>query len=70
MSNISDRIFRGESKHPDEEEWFYRAREGIGGPYPSSKDAISALHSFIAYCKENGFTGGRTDNLAADNAAA
>jgi len=62
MSNITDRIFQGESKYPGQEEWFYRAREGIGGPYSSKDDATSALLSFINFCKDNGFSGGRNDN--------
>jgi len=59
MSNVTDRIFKGEANNFGEEEWFYRAREGIGGPYPTMNDAILALHYFIKYCKDNGFTGGR-----------
>ena len=62
MPNIIDRIFQGESNQPGQEEWFYRAREGIGGPYLSQDDAASALLSFINFCKENGFSGGRNDN--------
>lgn len=61
MSNISDRIFRGESNRRGQEEWFYRAREGIGGPYESQNDATIALQSFIQYCLENGFNGGRIE---------
>ena len=59
MSNITDRIFQGGANHFGEEEWFYRAREGIGGPYHSKDDAVLALHSFIAYCQVHGFNGGR-----------
>ena len=62
MSNTTDRVFQGESNLLGQEEWFYRAREGIGGPYSSKDDAASALHSFINYCKDNGFSGGRNDS--------
>jgi hypothetical protein len=59
MSTISERIFQGEANRFGEEEWFYRAREGVGGPYSCKDDAILALHHFIKYCIDNGFTGGR-----------
>jgi hypothetical protein len=62
MIYVSDRIFLGESNQANEEEWFFRSREGIGGPYPSQDDAVLALHCFIKYCKDNGFTGGRDQN--------
>ncbi len=59
MSNINDRIFQGEANHFGEEEWFYRAREGVGGPYLCKEDAILALQHFIQFCMDNGFNGGR-----------
>ena len=59
MPKITDRIFQGQPNRKGEAEWFYRAREGIGGPYSSLDDAVLALHSFIKYCKDNGFDGGR-----------
>jgi len=62
MPNIIERIFQGESNQSSQEEWFYRAREGIGGPYSSMDEAASALLSFINFCKDNGFSGGRNDN--------
>jgi len=59
MSINADRIFQGKSRFPEHEEWFYRTREGIAGPYLRREDADFALHCFIKYCKRNGFTGGR-----------
>ena len=55
----SDRIFQGESTFPDHEEWFYRTREGVAGPYLSRDDAALALRRFIKYCQENRLDGGR-----------
>jgi len=59
MSINSDRIFQGKSTFPEHEEWFYRTREGIAGPYLRQEDAAFALRCFIKYCQRNGFTGGR-----------
>jgi hypothetical protein len=55
----SDRIFQGKSTFPGLEEWFYRTREGVAGPYFNREDAAVALSYFIKYCKDNGLTGGR-----------
>ena len=41
------------------EEWYFRAREGIKGPYPTREDAAWALIKFINQCIENDHTGGR-----------
>lgn len=54
-----DRIFQGESTFPDHEEWFYRTREGVAGPYMNKDDAALALRRFIKYCQENKLDGGR-----------
>ena len=59
MSIDSERIFQGESTFPEHEEWYYRTREGIAGPYLKKEDAAFALRCFIKYCRQNGFTGGR-----------
>jgi hypothetical protein len=59
MSINSDRIFQGRSTFPEHEEWFYRTREGVAGPYLRREDAAFALRCFIKYCRQNGFTGGR-----------
>lgn len=59
MSNYSDRIFQGRSTFPGLEEWFYRTREGIAGPYFNRDDAAVALRCFVKYCQDNGLTGGR-----------
>jgi hypothetical protein len=59
MAIHSDRIFQGRSTFPGLEEWFYRTREGIAGPYFNREDAALALRHFIKYCKDNGLTGGR-----------
>ena len=61
MPNINDRIFQGEHNNQGREEWFYRSREGIGGPYECCDDAIVALNSFVKFCLDNGFTGGREE---------
>jgi len=59
MSINSDRIFQGKSTFPEHEEWYYRTREGVAGPYLRREDAAFALRCFIKYCQSNGFTGGR-----------
>jgi hypothetical protein len=59
MSTHSDRIFQGRSTFPEHEEWYYRTREGIAGPYLRREDAAFALRCFIKYCQRNGLTGGR-----------
>jgi hypothetical protein len=59
MTTDPNRIFQGESTFPQHEEWFYRAREGIAGPYLKREDAAFALSRFIRYCQQNRLTGGR-----------
>jgi hypothetical protein len=59
MPDYSDRVFQGKSTFPGLDEWFYRAREGVAGPYFSREDAAVALSLFVKYCKDNGLTGGR-----------
>jgi len=61
----SDRIFQGESTFPGHEEWFYRAREGVAGPYLNRDDAALALRRFIKYCQNNRLDGGREMPAAA-----
>ena len=41
------------------EEWYFRAREGIHGPYETREDAAWALIMFINQCIEHDLTGGR-----------
>ena len=41
------------------EEWYFRAREGIQGPYATREDAAWALIMFINQCIEHDLTGGR-----------
>ena len=43
----------------DKEEWYFTAREGIAGPYPTREDAAWAMIKFIKRCLEKGLTGGR-----------
>jgi len=69
MSTDSDRLFQGESTFPQYEEWFYRAREGIAGPYLKREDAALALGRFIRYCQQNRLTGGREMPAANPNAS-
>ena len=59
MPSNQDRIFQGKSTFPEHEEWFYRAREGVAGPYLRREDAVFALNRFIEYCQKNHLTGGR-----------
>ena len=59
MHSNTDRIFQGASTFPGQEEWFYRTREGIAGPYLNRDAAALALRRFIQYCKDNQLTGGR-----------
>jgi hypothetical protein len=70
MPPYSDRIFQGKSTFPGLDEWFYRTREGVAGPYFSREDAARALGCFIKYCQENRMTGGRDRGAAATAAAA
>jgi hypothetical protein len=44
------------------EEWYFTAREGIKGPYPTREDAGWAMITFIKRCVEKGLTGGRNRN--------
>lgn len=44
------------------QEWFFTAREGIKGPYPSREDAAWAMITFIEQCIEKGLNGGRKPN--------
>jgi hypothetical protein len=64
-----DRIFQGESTFPQHEEWFYRAREGVAGPYLKREDAAFALNRFIRYCQQNQLTGGRDIPAAVNHEA-
>jgi hypothetical protein len=61
MHSNTDRIFQGASTFPGQEEWFYRTREGIAGPYLNRDDAALALRRFIQYCKDNQLVGGRVE---------
>jgi hypothetical protein len=61
MPNNRDRIFQGKSTFPEHEEWFYRAREGVAGPYLRREDAVFAMGRFIQYCRRNRLTGGRQE---------
>jgi len=56
---VANRIFPAAGCALGQEEWFFRAREGVRGPYPTQDDAIKALLVFIKHCVENGMTGGR-----------
>ena len=53
---LVDRIFGFDY---GKEEWYFRAREGIKGPYPTREDAAWALVRFVNQCIENDLTGGR-----------
>ena len=44
------------------QEWYFTAREGIKGPYPTREDAAWAFITFIKRCIEKGGTGGRNNN--------
>jgi hypothetical protein len=46
------------------EEWYFTAREGIKGPYPTREDAAWAMITFIKRCIETGQMGGRNRNTA------
>jgi hypothetical protein len=41
------------------QEWFFTAREGIAGPYPTREDAAWAMINFIKRCIDKGWSGGR-----------
>lgn len=66
MTDHSDRIFKGDSTYPGQEEWYYRTREGIVGPYLRREDAVIALEYFVNHCKRNSVSGGRTALPLAD----
>ncbi|MCX7114160.1 MAG: DUF6316 family protein [Proteobacteria bacterium] len=44
------------------QEWYFTAREGIKGPYPTREDAAWAFITFIRRCIEKGGTGGRNND--------
>jgi hypothetical protein len=56
---VADRIFPGAEDAPGQGAWFFRAREGVNGPYSTRDDAVKALLAFIKRCIESGQTGGR-----------
>ncbi len=39
--------------------WYFAAREGVFGPYPSKEACSSALDNFVARCLASGDSGGR-----------
>jgi hypothetical protein len=56
MSTPVERIFGFDF---GQQEWFFTAREGIRGPYPTREDAAWAMITFIQRCIDTGLTGGR-----------
>ncbi len=42
-------------------EWFFKAREGVFGPYSSEELAVFALHHFVAQRVQTGDDGGRSE---------
>lgn len=62
---MADRIFPGEARAHGQEVWFFRAREGVKGPYLSRDEAVKALQVFIKHCIEKGEAGGRDRHWSA-----
>ncbi len=44
-------------------EWFFYAREGLFGPYPSKEQAVFSLNDFIQARTNAGEDGGRSKQL-------
>lgn len=61
MLNHIERIFGFDY---GKQEWYFMAREGIKGPYPTREDAAWAMITFIKRCIENGIKGGRNRDTA------
>lgn len=57
-----DRTFSQRSEKTGLMEWFFNAREGTYGPYPSKELAAKGLKEFIDYHKQRGSDGGRSSN--------
>jgi hypothetical protein len=59
FGDITDRIFPQANPLSDVALWFFKAREGIMGPYESRETAEQRLLEFKAYCQRTGATGNR-----------
>lgn len=57
-----DRSFSQRNEKTGLMEWFFNAREGIYGPYPSKELADKGLKKFIDYHSQTGNDGGRSLN--------
>jgi hypothetical protein len=55
----ADRIFYQAGQTLDREQWFFRAREGVMGPYASRETAERELREFKVHCQRTGATGNR-----------
>lgn len=53
----ANRIFFRAGPAMDRGQWFFRAREGVMGPYASRETAERELLEFKAYCQRMGVTG-------------
>ncbi len=58
----TERVYRQRNNETGLTEWFFPAREGTFGPFPSQETAIQALEEFKKYCIANGKNGGRSLN--------
>ncbi|MFM8333794.1 MAG: hypothetical protein ACKN9T_19140 [Candidatus Methylumidiphilus sp.] len=55
-----DRIFSERNGATGLVEWFFMAREGIFGPYPSKELSTARMHEFTAKCRAANDDGGRS----------
>jgi len=56
---IDCRIFSIEEQFTRQMRWFFRAREGVMGPYESREAAAHMLLEFTEQCQLHGLTGNR-----------
>ncbi len=55
------RIFVRTNTNTGLTEWFFNAREGIFGPYPSEESVVVALNDFVAQRIKDGENAGRSN---------
>ncbi len=55
-----ERVFCQNDMKTGSNEWFFSAREGFFGPFPSKEQADRALEEFVRRCIKNGDDGGRS----------
>ncbi len=67
FADAADRVFFQANQITGLATWFFRAREGIMGPYETRATAEQRLMEFKAFCQRAGITGNRPLSGAASN---